>query len=185
MLTELQGDILPYFYGMVRTNHVYQRYRSRGILIEYLTDFRRLDHIAGERGTIGEVSFRPPTSSSEEIPPPSFASPESNPCTPPSSSTGPSTTITSAETTFADRISLSVVKENSRKGLAKIHRAGVCHGDVCGHNILVDILGNVVYIDFGFSRQYSKEYEKRDLERWREMWTEIEEIERLSDPEEL
>jgi hypothetical protein len=132
---------------------VYQRYRSRGILIEYLTDFRRLDHIAGERGRICGVSFRPPTSSSEEIPPPSFASPESNPSTPPSSSTGPSTTTTSsAETTFANRISLSALKEKSRKDLAKIHQAGVYHGDVCGHNILVDILGNVVYIYFGFSR---------------------------------
>jgi hypothetical protein len=146
---------VPYFYEMVRTNPVYQRYRSRGILIEYLADFRRLDHIVSEHGTIGEVLFRPPTSSSEEIPPPpSFASPGSNPCTPPSSSTEPSTTTTSsAETTFADRISLSVLKENSRKGLAKIHQAGVCHGDVCGRNILVDTLGNVVYIDFGFSRQ--------------------------------
>jgi hypothetical protein len=45
-LTELQGDIVPYFFGMVRTNPVCQHYHSRGILIEYLADFRRLDHIA-------------------------------------------------------------------------------------------------------------------------------------------
>jgi tRNA A-37 threonylcarbamoyl transferase component Bud32 len=95
------------------------------------------------------------------------------------------TTTSSAETIFANRILLSVLKEKSRKDLAKIHQAGVCHGDVCGHNILVDILGNVVYIDFGFSRQYSKKYEARDWESWRQMWTEIEEIARATDPEEL
>jgi hypothetical protein len=35
-LIDLQGDVVPYFYGMVRTHPVHQQYRSRGTLIEYL-----------------------------------------------------------------------------------------------------------------------------------------------------
>jgi hypothetical protein len=36
-LVELQGNVVTYFYGMARTDPVYQGYRPRGILIEYLT----------------------------------------------------------------------------------------------------------------------------------------------------
>ena len=78
----------------------------------------------------------------------------------------PSTAPTSADTGFVV-ISLRSIKENSSKGLATIHEAGVVHGDIRESNILVDNLGDVDYIDFGFSQPFSSE-EGREWEEWEE-----------------
>jgi hypothetical protein len=173
-LIELQGDVVPYFYGMVRTDPVRQQYRSRGILIEYLVGYQTLAQVIRERSPTGASLIGPPTSTSTEIvqsaAPSSSTSPGIEVFTPPSSSGGPSTAPTSADVISEVHISLSAVEENSRKGLAKIHEAGVLHGDVCKRNILVDSLGNVVYIDFGHSRPFSEEGGELDWESWRKMW---------------
>jgi hypothetical protein len=180
-LIDLQGDVVPYFYGMMRTDPVHQQYRSRGILIEYLMDYQTLDHVIRERSTTGAALVGPPTSTSMEMlqqpATPSSTSLGTEVFTPPSSSGGLSTAPTSADVISEVSISLGAVKENSRKGLAKIHVAGVRHGDISERNILVDSLGNVVYIDFGNSRPFSEEGGELDWESWRKMWKMIEERE--------
>ena len=172
---------MPYFYGIIRTDPVHQQYRSRGILIEYLVGYQTLDHVIRERSTTGAALVGPPTSTYMEIlqqpTTPSSTSLGTEVFTPPSSSGGPSTAPTSADVISEVSISLGAVKENSRKGLAKIHVAGVRHGDISERNILVDSLGNVVYIDFGYSRPFSEEGGQLDWESWRKMWRMIEERE--------
>jgi hypothetical protein len=171
-LIELQGDVVPYFYGMVRTDLVHQGYRSRGILIEYLVGYQTLYQVASER----VPSTRPFNSTLQEnLQPaiPTSLSSRSEAYIPSIFSGGPFTAPTFANRS-AISISLSDVKENSRKSLAKIHESGVLHGDISDRNILVNSQANVVYVDFGFARPFSEKGGELEWERWRQMWRTIE-----------
>jgi hypothetical protein len=145
-LRKLQGNVVPYLYGTVKTSPWFQHYRSPGILIEYLADYQTVEEfVCGNAPVHSPV----PEEAGQVASPPS-----------------------SAEIRF--EALLEATKATVKTNLEQIHKAGVCHGDLKSNNILVASSSDVVYIDFGSSVTYSTKSSERDWQDWNYMWKTLE-----------